>query len=129
MQSTEPPHLFDNQQEKTMNEFGQAPLKAEGQEIAYDYQPRTPEEQIEYYRAQLAGARVYQAKYNHFKRLASRGQLMIASKEGFTLVEDLDEYLAQVSRVPLTRGELIKEGLAQMEQAFDENYHHKWVKP
>lgn len=110
--------------------YGDAPVKAEGVEIAYDaLTQRTPEEQIEYYRAKLAAARVHQAKYNHFKRIASRGQLMIASKDGFVLVEDLDEYLAQRSREPLTRGDLIREGLAQMEQAFDENYHHKWVKP
>ena len=118
------------------HDYGNAPLKAEGMSVDYEYRPRSPQEQLEYYKGQVAELREIQSRYRRIARLARQGQLMIASKEGFTLVEDLDEYVHKISSVtPVTRKELIQEGLNQLGKAFDESYkvdpnvEYKWVKP
>jgi hypothetical protein len=105
--------------------FGEAVAKAEGESVSYETVQRTPEEVIEYLQQQLHEARKDQARYRRVKRLARGQKLMIASKDGFTLVEDLDEYLTQLDSAPtgpLTRDTIIKEALNLMEQAFDDNY-------
>lgn len=105
------------------HDFGRAPVKAEGQTLDYETRQRTPEEIIEYLKEQLRQARVDQNKYRRVKRLASGQKLMVANKDGFTLVEDLDEYLRDfVVNSPLTRKDIIAEGLAQMEDAFRQGY-------
>jgi hypothetical protein len=47
------------------------------------------------------------------------------------LVEDLDEYLHRKPSysTPLTRKDIIQEGLAQLEQAFDEGYIKNYTGP
>jgi hypothetical protein len=52
------------------------------------------------------------------KRLAKNQQLMIASNDGFVLVEDLDEYLAKMPSQPLTTKELLADAYDQLETAF-----------
>lgn len=52
------------------------------------------------------------------KRLAKNQQLMIASNDGFVLVEDLDEYLAKMPSQPLTTKELLADAYDQLEAAF-----------
>ena len=118
------------------HDFGKAPLKAEGEQVSYDYaRPRTLEEQLEYYKERLAEARKAELYYNSLKGIARRGQLMVANKDGFTLVEDLDEYLAPDRVMPLSKADIIREGLEQLEEAFGEGYkvdpnvNYKWVKP
>lgn len=99
--------------------FGAAPMKAEGQSVDYEPRKRTPEEMIEYLQAQLRDARVAQGRYGRIRRMARNQQLMIAAKNGFTLVEDLDEYLTQLANGPLTRQEILREAQDQLEAAFD----------
>ena len=117
------------------HDFGKAPLKAEGEQVSYDYQPRTPEETIKHLQERLVELRAVERKYVRIKSIARRGQLMIASKEGFTLVEDLDDYLTPFKIMPLSKADIIREGLEQLEEAFGEGYkvdpnvHYKWVKP
>lgn len=103
--------------------YGNAPVKAEGESVDYEYQPRTPEETIKYLQERLTVLRAVQGKYVRVKSLARQGRLMVANADGFTLVEDLDEYLTGlVSRGPLTKADIIREALGQMEEAFGENY-------
>lgn len=105
------------------HDFGKAPLKAEGEQVSYDYaRPRTPEEQLEYYKTRLAEARKAELYYNSLKGIARRGQLMVANKDGFTLVEDLDEYMHLLRTKPISKADIIREGLKQLEAAFDEGY-------
>jgi hypothetical protein len=52
------------------------------------------------------------------RRLAKNQQLMIASKDGFVLVEDLDEFMRTLANTPLTRQEILREGMKQLEEAF-----------
>ena len=118
------------------HDFGKAPVRAEGEPVDYEYQPRTPEDTIKYLQERLAVLRKIERKYTRLKAMARSGRLMVASKEGFTLVEDLDEYVHKISSVtPVTRKELIQEGLNQLGKAFDESYkvdpnvEYKWVKP
>ena len=118
------------------HDFGKAPLKAEGEQVSYDYaRPRTLEEQLEYYKERLAEARKVELYYNSLKGMARRGQLMVANKDGFTLVEDLDEYMHLLRTQPISKADIIREGLKQLEEAFGENYtldpnvNYKWVKP
>ena len=118
------------------HDFGKAPLKAEGEQVSYDYaRPRTLEEQLEYYKDLLAAARKAELYYNSLKGIARRGQLMVANKDGFTLVEDLDEYMHLLRTKPISKADIIREGLKQLEEAFGENYtldpnvNYKWVKP
>lgn len=117
--------------------YGSAPVKAEGENVSmdYEYKPRTPEETIKYLQGRLVELRKIERKYVRLKATARRGQLMIASKEGFTLVEDLDDYLTPFKIMPLSKADIIREGLEQLEEAFGEGYkvdpnvHYKWVKP
>jgi hypothetical protein len=95
----------------------------------YETVERTPEEIIEYLKEQLRQARVDQNRYRRVKRFAKNQKLMIASKDGFTLVEDLDEYLRDFVITPVTRQEIIQEGLQQLEQAFDEGYIKNYTGP
>ena len=117
------------------HDFGNAPLKAEGEPVDYEYQPRTPEDTIKYLQERMAALRKIERRYNRLKATARQGRLMIASKEGFTLVEDLDEYLTPDRVMPLSKADIIREGLEQLEEAFGEGYkvdpnvHYKWVKP
>lgn len=118
------------------HDFGKAPLKAEGEQVSYDYaRPRTLEEQLDYYKERLAEARKVELYYNSLKGMARRGQLMVANKDGFTLVEDLDEYMHLLRTQPISKADIIREGLKQLEEAFGENYtldpnvNYKWVKP
>ena len=105
------------------HDYGAAPMKAEGEAVSYETVQRTPDEMIAYLRDQLMDARKDQAKYRRVKRLARNQMLMVANNEGFVLVEDMDEYLrSKPANGPLTRQDIIQEGLAQMEQAFDDNY-------
>ena len=107
------------------HDYGAAPMKAEGETVSYETVQRTPEEVIEYLKEQLRQARVTQGRYSRIRRMARNQQLMVATKNGFTLVEDLDEYLTQLYSTPtgpLTRDTIIKEALNLMEQAFDDNY-------
>ena len=115
--------------------YGNAPLKAEGEPVDYEYQPRTPEDTIKYLQERMAALRKVERRYNRLKATARQGRLMIASKDGFTLVEDLDEYLGQIRAMPLSKADIIREGLEQLEEAFGVNYkvdpnvNYKWVKP
>lgn len=104
------------------HDYGSAPMKAEGQAVEYDTTPRKPEEVIEYMREELKKARQNASEYRRLRQLAKNQQLMIATKNGFTLVEDLDEFMDTMARSPLTRQDIIKEGLQQLEQAFDDSY-------
>lgn len=105
------------------HDYGSAPLKAEGATVEYDITPRTPEEVIEYLKEQLRQARVDQNRYRRVKSLARNQMLMVANKNGFTLVEDMDEYLkSNTSPGPLTRKDIINEALSQMEDAFRQGY-------
>lgn len=104
-------------------DYGSAPLKAEGATVEYDTTPRKPEEVIEYLKEQLQQARVDQNRYRRVKSLARNQMLMVANKNGFTLVEDMDEYLkSNTSPGPLTRKDIISEALSQMEDAFRQGY-------
>ena len=116
--------------------YGNAPVKAEGEPVSYDYEvARSPEETIKYLQERMAALRKVERKYRRLKAMAGSGRLMIASKEGFTLVEDLDEYLAPDRVMPLSKADIIREGLEQLEEAFGVNYkvdpnvNYKWVKP
>lgn len=60
-----------------------------------------------------------QTQLNQLRRLAKNQQLMIATKNGFTLVEDLDEFMKTLDRIPLTREDILRMGLEQLEEAFD----------
>lgn len=105
--------------------YGNAPAKAEGEPVDYDYQPRTPEETIKHLQERLVELRKIERKYTRIKAIARQGRLMVANKEGFTLVEDLDEYLTPDRAMPLSTADIIREGLAQMEEAFGMNYKAK----
>ena len=115
--------------------YGQAPVKAEGEAVGYDYNPRSHEEQVAHYQRTIMNLRQQVRKLDRFKRMAKQQQIMIASKEGFTLVEDLDEYLTNLTNAPLSKADIIREGLEQLEEAFGMNYkvdpnvNYKWVKP
>lgn len=102
--------------------FGSAPVKAEGMSVDYDYRPRTPEDTIKYLQERLAVLRKIERRYVRIKNLARQGRLMVANKEGFTLVEDLDEYLTPDRAMPLSTTDIIREALGQMEEAFGMNY-------
>lgn len=102
--------------------YGQAPVKAEGEPVDYEYQPRTPEDTIKYLQERMAALRKIERKYRRIASAARQGRLMIASKDGFTLVEDLDEYLGQIRAMPLSKADIIREALGQMEEAFGMNY-------
>ena len=60
-----------------------------------------------------------QHQLRKLQRLAKNQQLMIANKDGFVLVEDLDEYLAKMPSQPLTTKELLADDYDQLEAAFD----------
>ena len=108
---------------ESYHDYGAAPMKAEGQSVDYEAQlKRTPEEMIEYLRDQLMDARKTANKYRRVQQLAKNQQLMVATRNGFTLVEDLDEFMDTTARSPLTRDTIVKEALTLMEQAFDDNY-------
>lgn len=114
------------------NSFGAAPMKAEGQSVDYEARlKRTPEEMIEYLQAQLRDARKDQAKYRRVRRIATRQQLMVASKDGFTLVEDLDGYLENETGFasPLTRQDILREAQEQLEDAFRQGYIQNYTGP
>lgn len=102
--------------------YGQAPVKAEGEPVDYEYQPRTPEDTIKYLQERMAALRKIERKYRRIASAARQGRLMIASKDGFTLVEDLDEYLTPDRIMPLSKADIIREALGQMEEAFGTNY-------
>lgn len=104
------------------HDFGNAPVKAEGMSVDYDYQPRTPEETIKHLQERLAVLRKIERRYVRIKNLARQGRLMVASRDGFTLVEDLDEYLTPDRAMPLSKADIINEALGQMEEAFGMNY-------
>jgi len=104
------------------HDFGKAPLKAEGEQVSYDYQPRTPEETIKHLQERLVELRKIERKYTRIKAIARQGRLMIANADGFTLVEDLDEYLVPIRAMPLSKADIIREALGQMEEAFGMNY-------
>ena len=104
------------------HDYGSAPVKAEGEPVDYDYAPRSHEEQVAHYQRTIMSLRQQVRKLDRFKRMAKQQQIMIASKEGFTLVEDLDEYLTNLTNAPLSKADIIREGLAQMEEAFGMNY-------
>lgn len=107
---------------ESYHDFGKAPLKAEGEPVDHDYQPRTPEDTIKYLQERMAALRKIERRYNRLKTTARQGRLMIANKEGFTLVEDLDEYLTPDRVMPLSKADLIRDALGQMEEAFGMNY-------
>ena len=103
--------------------YGQAPVKGEGMRVDYDMPlQRTPEETIKYLQERMAALRKIERRYVRIKNLARQGRLMVASRDGFTLVEDLDEYLTPDRVMPLSKADIIREGLAQMEEAFGMNY-------
>ena len=104
------------------HDFGKAPVKAEGMSVDYDYRPRTPEETIKHLQERLVELRKIERRYVRIKNLARQGRLMIANADGFTLVEDLDEYLGQIRAMPLSKADIIREALGQMEEAFGMNY-------
>ena len=104
------------------HDFGKAPVRAEGEPVDYEYQPRTPEDTIKYLQERMAALRKIERRYVRIKNLARQGRLMVANKEGFTLVEDLDEYLAPDRVMPLSKADIIREGLEQLEEAFGMNY-------
>lgn len=109
--------------------FGAAPLKAEGEAMSYETVRRTPEEVIEYLKEQLRQARITQGRYSRIRRMARNQQLMVATKNGFTLVEDLDEYLTQLYNTPLTRQDILREGMEQLEEAFDRAEAENGINP
>jgi hypothetical protein len=45
------------------------------------------------------------------------------------LVEDLDEYLTQLDSTPLTRQEILREGMKQLEEAFDRAEAENGINP
>lgn len=98
--------------------YGNAPVKAEGEPVDYDYQPRT----IKHLQERLVELRKIERKYTRIKAIARQGRLMIANADGFTLVEDLDEYLVPIRAMPLSKADIIREALGQMEEAFGMNY-------
>ena len=102
--------------------YGQAPVKAEGEPVDYEYQPRTPEDTIKYLQERMAALRKIERKYRRIASAARQGRLMIANADGFTLVEDLDEYLVPIRAMPLSKADIIREALGQMEEAFGMNY-------
>ena len=106
------------------HDYGSVHIKAEGQSVEYDTPSRTPEEVIEYLKEQLRQARLDQNRYRRVRRLATNQKLMVANREGFVLVEDLDEYLQGeiIGASPLTRKDIINEALSQMEDAFRQGY-------
>jgi len=59
-----------------------------------------------------------QQQLRKLKRLAKNQQLMIANKDGFVLVEDLDEFMHTLANTPLTREEILRMGMEQLEEAF-----------
>ena len=112
------------------HDYGAAPMKAEGQSVDYEARlKRTPEEMIEYLQQQLRDARVVQGRYSRIRRMARNQQLMIAAKNGFTLVEDLDEYLTQLANGPLTRQDILREAQEQLEDAFRQGYIQNYTGP
>ena len=78
----------------------------------------TLEDRIAYLSEMLQKARVKERRYNRLQRLARGQKVMIASKDGFTLVEDLDEYLQTANIGPLTTKDILREGMEQLEEAF-----------
>jgi len=88
-------------------------MSDEAQEREY-----TLEDRIEYLRETLQEARIKERRYNRLQRLARGQKVMIASKDGFTLVEDLDEYLQTANIGPLTTKDILREGMEQLEEAF-----------
>jgi hypothetical protein len=104
------------------HDYGAAPMKAEGESVSYETVQRTPDEMIAVLRDQLMDARKTASKYRRVQQLAKNQQLMVATRNGFTLVEDLDEFMDTTARSPLTRDTIVKEALTLMEQAFDDNY-------
>ena len=113
--------------------FGEAVAKAEGQSVDYEARlKRTPEEMIEYLKQQLHLARIEQSRYRRVKRIARNQKLMIANKDGFTLVEDLDDYMENEQRFvtsPLTRQDILREAQEQLEDAFRQGYIQNYTGP
>ena len=70
-----------------------------------------------------------QHQLNQLRRLAKRQQLMIASKDGFVLVEDLDEFMHTLANTPLTREEILRMGMEQLEEAFDKAEAENGINP
>jgi hypothetical protein len=112
------------------HDYGAAPIKGEGQIVSYETVQRTPDEMIAYLRDQLMDARKDQAKYRRVKRLARNKMLMVANNEGFVLVEDMDEYLrSKPANGPLTREEILRMGMEQLEEAFDKAEAENGINP
>lgn len=70
-----------------------------------------------------------QHQLNQLRRLARNQQLMIATKNGFTLVEDLDEFMHTLANTPLTREEILRMGMEQLEEAFDKAEAENGIHP